>query len=401
MDSVVVLRGEGSAGTGFVVGSGGYLVTCAHCLPKDGKMTVSYRDSSGGEPQTRTAEPRVVAVDESRDLALLKINVSQQLRPVRIAAAAKVESGERVAVIGNPGLGSKILDYTMTEGIVSSPRRDLDGQSFIQTWAQVNPGSSGAPLFNAQGLVIGTIVLKGRIEGAGFAIPAEELAAFLLAAASTKGADGRLARQWSDSTGSRYIEATFGGFDGDKVKLERADGQVVAVLPEKLGAGDQAFLRMLRTDGSRSDARLAIDEKHVEIPRDDSPSVPPAAGQPRQAGPATPAGTRCVTSLADSDALIEWLRKNNTLGPQSKLVSDMGGFFEKQGAAGQGFYLLLGPGLARSSQLMLLCGHNDQFFAAELPPALAKRSGMAEMGAVTIAGSKNARRGDERASCAT
>ena len=58
-------------------------------------------------------------------------------------AAGKVESGERVAVIGNPGLGATILDYTMTEGIVSNPKRELDDQSFLQTSAQVNPGSSG------------------------------------------------------------------------------------------------------------------------------------------------------------------------------------------------------------------------------------------------------------------
>jgi S1-C subfamily serine protease len=397
MDSVVVVRGEKGAGTGFVVGSGGYIVTCAHCLPRDGKSTVSYRDSSGDEPQTLTAEPRVVAVDESRDLALLKINVSRRLRPVRIGPAAKAESGERVVVIGNPGLGRQILDYTMTEGIVSSPRRDLDGQSYLQTSAQVNPGSSGAPLFDSHGLVIGAIVLKGRIEGAGFAIPAEDLTEFLLAAASTKGADGKLARLWSDSKG-RYIEATLSDYEGDKLKLEKADGHIVIVPPEKLGAGDQAFLRMLRSDLPGTDSRQAANDPHDnEKRRDEAASGPTAAGQRAKPKAAMPAGTRCLASIADSEALIEWLRKNNSLGPRSKLVSDMSGFFEKQAAANQGFCLLLGPRLAKSSKLMLLCGHNDQFFAAELPPALSKRSGMAEMGAVTIAGKKNARRGDQRA----
>ena len=75
-----------------------------------------------------------------------------------------VESGEPVTIIGNPGLGGQILDYTMTQGIVSNARRELRHQTLIQTSAAVNPGSSGGPMFNSKGLVIGLVVLKGDIE---------------------------------------------------------------------------------------------------------------------------------------------------------------------------------------------------------------------------------------------
>ncbi len=163
-------------------------------------------------------------------------------------AAGKVESGERVAVIGNPGLGATILDYTMTEGIVSNPKRELDDQSFLQTSAQVNPGSSGAPLFNANGLVIGMISLKGRIEGAGFAIPAEDISGFLLSSVSAKGDDGGLARYWTDSTGAHRIQATCKGFAAGVVKLEKPDGQVIAMPLEKLSEPDQKFIRGIRAD---------------------------------------------------------------------------------------------------------------------------------------------------------
>ena len=166
-------------------------------MPHEGKITISYRDSSGGKVQTRTAEPRVLASDEDRDLALLKIDAAHPLRPIRLMAAGKVESGERVAVIGNPGPGGDDSRLHDDRRNCQQPQRELDDQSFLQTSAQVNPGSSGAPLFNANGLVIGMISLKGRIEGAGFAIPAEDISGFLLSSVSAKGDDGGLARYWT------------------------------------------------------------------------------------------------------------------------------------------------------------------------------------------------------------
>ncbi len=151
-DSVVVIRNSDSSGTGFVVGSEGYVVTCAHCVPEHGKISVAYRRRTGDKPATRTATARLLFLDDTRDLALLKIDVASPMTPVRLATGATVESGQAVTVIGNPGLGEAILQHTMTEGIVSNPDRDIDGQTLIQTSASVNPGSSGAPMFNARGL---------------------------------------------------------------------------------------------------------------------------------------------------------------------------------------------------------------------------------------------------------
>ena len=51
-------------------------------------------------------------------------------------------------MIGNPGLGQTVLNHTMTEGIVSNPRRTIRGGTYIQTSAAVNPGSSGGPMFD-------------------------------------------------------------------------------------------------------------------------------------------------------------------------------------------------------------------------------------------------------------
>ena len=117
----------------------------------------------------------MIRIDDTLDLALLKIESTVHLVHVYLAPDDRVETGESVTVIGDPGLGDEILNRTMTTGIVSNPSREIEGQQFVQISAAINPGNSGGPLFNEHGLVIGLISLKGNIEGAGFAVPASVL----------------------------------------------------------------------------------------------------------------------------------------------------------------------------------------------------------------------------------
>lgn len=184
MDSVVVVRGEGTSGTGFVIGKKGYVLTCAHVLPDSGETEVAYSGGGGKGGAERselvTAAAKVVYVDEDRDIALLKFEPAGALTPVRLHAGSPVESGEAITVIGNPGLGAAVvLTHTLTSGVVSNPDRELDGQHYIQTSAAVNPGNSGGPMFDSRGNVVGLVSLKGKIEGAGFAVPAGVLRDFL------------------------------------------------------------------------------------------------------------------------------------------------------------------------------------------------------------------------------
>ena len=87
--------------------------------------------------------------------------------------------GSKVFAIGNPGMGDKILEQTMSEGIVSATNRKLGDQTYIQHTAAVNPGNSGGPLFNEKGQVVGMVTLKARLENVSFAIPVEVLRATL------------------------------------------------------------------------------------------------------------------------------------------------------------------------------------------------------------------------------
>ena len=169
-------------GNRLLVGRRGYILTCAHTLPADGEIKVSYSATIRGKPQTITTRAELVRADEDRDLALLKIGLVTRLEPVMLAPDDAAEAGEQVTVIGNPGLGTEILSRTLTTGVVGSPRREIDGRAYVQTSAAVNSGNSGGPMFDSRGQVIGLVVLKADIEGTAFAVPASDLREFLEAA---------------------------------------------------------------------------------------------------------------------------------------------------------------------------------------------------------------------------
>ena len=110
------------------------------------------------------------------DIAVLKMNTSEQFRPVKFGDSDKARVGDWAVAIGNPfGLGG-----TVTAGIISARNRDINltrYDDFIQTDASINQGNSGGPLFNLKGEVIGintAIIAPGQSGsiGIGFAIPA-------------------------------------------------------------------------------------------------------------------------------------------------------------------------------------------------------------------------------------
>ena len=112
------------------------------------------------------------------DLALLEIPGQADLKfqPVYIADDDSHREGDTVFAIGSP-LG---LERSVSEGIVASRNRNMDGIVYIQTTAQINPGNSGGPLFNERGQVVGVINMKLTFgEGLGFAIPISYLKHFL------------------------------------------------------------------------------------------------------------------------------------------------------------------------------------------------------------------------------
>ena len=157
------------SGSGIVVSSDGFLLTNAHVVEGSKKVTVTF--SNG-----RTFKAQVIASDELTDLAVLKAAVGDEnISKAPLGDSATLHSGDWVIAVGCP-VG---LDFTVTLGIVSSPKRSayevgaphLKG-SYIQTDAALNSGNSGGPLVNDMGEVIGiNTMVRSNTEAIGFAIP--------------------------------------------------------------------------------------------------------------------------------------------------------------------------------------------------------------------------------------
>ena len=159
------------AGSGVIVDTDGYIITCAHVV--DGASSVTVKLTNG---DTHAAE--IIGSDTQTDIAVLKIEATG-LKAASIGDSDKVVVGETAIAIGNP-LGS--LGGTVTSGHVSALNREItiDGQkySLLQTDASINPGNSGGGLFDIDGNLIGIVNAKSSgsssdttIEGLGFAIP--------------------------------------------------------------------------------------------------------------------------------------------------------------------------------------------------------------------------------------
>nr|WP_238717925.1 HhoA/HhoB/HtrA family serine endopeptidase [Petrachloros mirabilis] len=160
------LRGQGS---GFIIDSGGIILTNAHVVNDADTVTVTLK---GGH----TFAGIVQGVDEVSDLAVVKLKGVQEPLPVaQLGDSDQIQVGDWAIAVGNP-VG---LDNTVTLGIISTlhrtsaevgiPNKRLE---FIQTDAAINPGNSGGPLLSEAGEVIGiNTAIRADAMGIGFAIP--------------------------------------------------------------------------------------------------------------------------------------------------------------------------------------------------------------------------------------
>lgn len=163
--------GGTSVGTGVLLSDDGYLITNYHVIEGMAACTILLSDD-------REFEAALIGGDELTDLAVLKIEATG-LTAAEFGDSDALEVGDAVVAIGNP-LGTK-LRGTMTDGIVSAINRDItvDGREMtvIQTNAALNSGSSGGPLLNVYGQVVGINTAKlgsyayEAVEGIGFSIP--------------------------------------------------------------------------------------------------------------------------------------------------------------------------------------------------------------------------------------
>ncbi len=176
-----------SLGSGVIISSDGYILTCAHVVEDAHEIIVRLNDR-------REFSARLVGADRRSDLALLKIEASGLPRAL-IGDPARLAVGDWVLAIGSP-FG---FDSSATAGIVSAKGRSLPREnyvSFLQTDVAINPGNSGGPLFNLKGEVIGINSQiysdTGGYMGVSFAIPID----LAMRIGEQLRTDGRVRRGW-------------------------------------------------------------------------------------------------------------------------------------------------------------------------------------------------------------
>ncbi len=169
--SVVVLRTPKDLGTGVVASSDGTIVTANHVVAGATSIQVVFADRS-------TATAAVATADTKHDVATLKLTSQPTATIVPATLGGGIAVGAPVVAIGNP-LG---LTYSVSSGVVSGEDRTAATSNgsysgLIQFDASVNPGSSGGPLLDGTGAVVGIVVSiadPGRDDafaGIGFAVP--------------------------------------------------------------------------------------------------------------------------------------------------------------------------------------------------------------------------------------
>lgn len=161
---------EVGSGSGFIIDSKkGLIITNNHVIEGAEKIIVSLADG-------RNVTGELVGRDAKTDLAVIKIS-ADKLTQVSLGDSNKIQVGEPVVAIGNPG--GQEFARSVTAGVISATNRYLDLQgeasfNLIQTDAAINPGNSGGPLVDYDGKVIGINSAKNGeqgFEGMGFAIP--------------------------------------------------------------------------------------------------------------------------------------------------------------------------------------------------------------------------------------
>ncbi len=156
-----------SLGSGFIINKQGYIITNAHVIHNATDILVVLSEGKREYPA------KIIGKDMLTDIALIKINPDIELTNLPLGDSDALQMGEIVLAVGNP-LG---LANSVSSGLVSAkdrivPMLNNQGLDFIQTDSAINPGSSGGPLLNLYGEVVGintAIITKAQLIG--FAIP--------------------------------------------------------------------------------------------------------------------------------------------------------------------------------------------------------------------------------------
>jgi tetratricopeptide (TPR) repeat protein len=165
-DAVVVINTYGKKnkptgqGSGFIISTDGVIVTNYHVIDGAKKITIKM-----GKKIIKVE--KVISKDKANDLAILKIKRGNYSL-VTMGSMDDISIGENVYVIGSP----QGLENTISDGILSGLRELAPGKKVLQITAPISPGSSGGPVFNEEGKVVGVVTFQVRkAQNLNFAMP--------------------------------------------------------------------------------------------------------------------------------------------------------------------------------------------------------------------------------------
>ena len=235
-----------SLGSGFIIEKDGFILTNNHVVEKTEEIEVTLKDD-------RTFKAEIIGRDPKTDLALIRIDSGDSLKPLPLGDSEKLHVGDWVVAIGSPfGLG-----HTVTAGIISAKYRKIGAEvyeDFLQTDASINPGNSGGPLLNVNGKVIGinTAIFSqsGGNIGIGFAIPIN-MAKDLLPQLKK----GKVIRGWLGVMIQEISPAI-----KEKMDLDTDEGALVADVTEG-GPAEKAGIK-------RGDVIISFDGKRIQEMQD-------------------------------------------------------------------------------------------------------------------------------------
>jgi S1-C subfamily serine protease len=143
-DAVVQIESNDGLGSGVLYDRDGHILTAAHVVEGSSAVRVRFADGT-------TVDGTVVGTDTSVDIGVVQVTPPRNVTPATLATGETLEPGQLAVAIGSP-FG---LEQSVTAGVVSAVRREVQGQELIQTDAAINRGNSGGPLVDADGRVIG------------------------------------------------------------------------------------------------------------------------------------------------------------------------------------------------------------------------------------------------------
>ena len=165
------IKGPEKIGSGFLISSGGYALTCKHVVENVANLMAVLYDQY-------ESQVNVIAVSTKYDLALVQVMAPRKMPHLAIRDSEGLAPGDRLFAVG----ASAGLQSTVTDGVFTGFRKiESVSGTLIQFSAPLNPGNSGGPLVDEKGMVVGVVSLKFLsrqgmpVSGVGFAVPSTQI----------------------------------------------------------------------------------------------------------------------------------------------------------------------------------------------------------------------------------